>query len=47
MTKTGGGSYTPALTQAGALVLEIIADQVTPLMNPYDDGAQYHGIKWG
>ncbi len=46
--KTGGGSYSPILpTGADAILGELLADQLQPLENSFDDGAQYFGLYTG
>lgn len=37
--------YTPALMESGAIVLEIMADQVGLIKSSLDDDVTYHGIK--
>ncbi|CAK1590531.1 unnamed protein product [Parnassius mnemosyne] len=41
ITSTGGGSYTSVLTQQDAQILAMVAPQVQPLQNPFDDAAFY------
>ncbi|CAK1590532.1 unnamed protein product [Parnassius mnemosyne] len=43
ITSTGGGSYTSVLTQQDAQILAMVAPQVQPLQNPFDDAAFYFG----
>lgn len=41
--KTGGGFYTPKVTEAGAKLLSLLAPQFNPLKSPYDSSATYYG----
>lgn len=42
--KTIGGSYVKKITDTDAQVLALIAPQIKPLPNPYDDAASYFGL---
>ncbi|CAG4962527.1 unnamed protein product [Parnassius apollo] len=43
ITSTGGGSYKSILTQQDVQILAMVAPQVQPLQNPFDDAAFYFG----
>ncbi|KAK4885753.1 hypothetical protein RN001_002024 [Aquatica leii] len=43
--KTGGGVFTPQLSNVGARVLAMVENQIKPLPNPYDDNVSYHDVK--
>ncbi|CAG4953057.1 unnamed protein product [Colias eurytheme] len=41
--RTGGGAYKSVLTEQDAQILAMVAPQIQPLPNPYDDAAAYFG----
>ncbi|CAG5019372.1 unnamed protein product [Parnassius apollo] len=43
ITSTGGGSYKSILTQQDVQILAMVAPQVQPLQNPFNDAAFYFG----
>ncbi|XP_041981608.1 uncharacterized protein LOC121735007 [Aricia agestis] len=43
INRTGGGSYRSTISDHDALILSMVAPQVQPLANPYDDAALYFG----
>ncbi|KAJ8720680.1 hypothetical protein PYW08_006145 [Mythimna loreyi] len=42
--RTGGGAYKSVLTEQDAQILAMVAPQIQPLPNPYDDAAAYFGL---
>ncbi|CAG9796192.1 unnamed protein product [Diatraea saccharalis] len=43
LKKTGGGSFTPTLTDVDHQILSVLDAQIRPDVNPYDDAADYFG----
>jgi hypothetical protein len=41
INKTGEGNYNPELDEAGAQILAIMEYQIDPLLNVFDDAADY------
>ena len=41
--KTGGGTYTPKVTEESAKILEMMSGQMEPDENPYDCDEEYLG----
>lgn len=41
--KTGGGSFTPTITESEYQILSVLDNQIHPDVNPYDEAAEYFG----